>query len=217
MQKSFLLAVLLFMTFILPVQAQADPDFYHWNILSLRGEICPGSSWQLLLHHKYDPAQDYHVQWMSIKANRQISPVLNVGLIYNHFIKRSGSFDWRLERRPVVEVNLKKDFGNLGFRDRNWFEFKFPEASETGYGYRQRLGLEYKMPNSKLGLTPLVYQEFFFDSGNWFQLTRSWAQTGVKAQFSSLQVMLRLIYESVDVNAQWQSNWILHTAFVYTL
>ena len=98
------------------------------------------------------PSIDYLiVEWLSIGVN------------YRHVLLRNGS-DTRYvhDRRPGIDVSLKRSIGNLSIINRSRFICRIPEGEQSYFRYRNLSKVSYSFNN----IAPFVSYEWYYDEGS---------------------------------------------------
>jgi len=72
---------------------------------------------------------------------------------------------WLDENRPYVDATIKWKLLNLAFSDRNRFEYRFRQARDDTFRYRNKLSSVFPKKWTPLELQPYVAGEAFFDEG----------------------------------------------------
>lgn len=92
-----------------------------------------------------------------------VSEWLSIGINYRHVLLRNGS-DTRYvhDRRPGIDVALKRRIGNLSLLNRSRFICRVPEGEQSYFRYRNLSKVSYSLDN----VAPFVSYEWYYDEGS---------------------------------------------------
>jgi len=88
---------------------------------------------------------------------------VDIGLNYRHTFKRSGSSDWRRERRPHVNVTVKGQLGEIDLYDRSRLEYRNKEQERDQWRYTNKLTITLPYELTKWKLRPRFADQVYID------------------------------------------------------
>jgi len=164
---TFLIAVLLAVSFSTDSYAFDDGDFQYWNTESASWKFEEG--WKIKIEEEFrfaDDVSDFYYQHSDIGFSYLAENWLELGANYRHIFEEI-SGDWKKEYRPHLNATLKADIDGADLSNRSRLEYRNKEDSDESFRYRNKTTLKVPSKMTKYEIQPYLADEIFvdFDAG----------------------------------------------------
>ncbi len=163
---SKLVLVILIIFYVFPTFCLAydDEDFAIWHIQNYSIKL--NDNWKIALDGEMHFSDDvergsyYHADFGAVYSG--FAPWVDVGGFYRQIYSRS-SDDWQDEKRPHIDIILKKNLDFINFKNRGRFEYRYKKNSDHFWRYRNKFYFIYPKKFTKKNIQPYAAEEIFVD------------------------------------------------------
>ncbi len=158
-----LLCALLSAGFFLPSVHAGDEDLQLWLDQRALSQVSE-RSWahvkqSFRLRDDAGTLGTYHIEG---GLAYQMCSLLDLGLFYRHVFEKTED-EWLEEQRPFLDATLHWTWFDITFSDRSRFEYRWRQARDDKWRYRNKLGAVFPLKWTDIDLRPYIAGELFFD------------------------------------------------------